>query len=105
MGEARERMKLRNQGLLPPLPQGQGQQIEVDLTHAKQIGCKCGGKVFLQGGFNLFAISAIVSPTGQDLIANKPVLYCARCFEPAGPESTLAEEKEEALPIDVATIR
>ena len=95
MGEARRRMELRNQGMLPPLPQGQPRQIEVDLTHAKQIQCKCGGKVFLQG-INLFSISAIVSPTGQDLIANKPVRCCARCFEPAGPESTLAEEKEEA---------
>jgi hypothetical protein len=88
--------------MLPPLSQGQPRQIEVDLTHAKQIQCKCGGKIFLQG-INLFSISAIVSPTGQDLIANKPLLYCARCFEPAGPESTFAEEKEEKEQQEKAT--
>ena len=96
MGEARRRMELRNQGMLPPLPQGQPRQIEVDLTHAKQIQCKCGGKVFLPGGVTLFSVSAIVSPTGQDLIANKPCAYCAKCFEPMGPDTITIDGQEEA---------
>jgi len=96
MGEARRREELRKIGALPPQQPGRGQTIKVDLTHAKQIRCKCGGKVFLPGGVTLFSVSAIVSPTGQDLIANKPCAYCAKCFEPMGPDTTTIDGQEEA---------
>jgi hypothetical protein len=55
-----------------------GQQIQVDLKNATPKVCECGGKYF-QPVAMLFTVSALVSPTGQELTAQSPVLVCREC--------------------------
>lgn len=54
------------------------QQFQVDLSTAKKEVCECGGDVFIQG-VQIFIVSAIVSPNGQELVATPPALVCAKC--------------------------
>ena len=74
MGEAK---RLREQGIqfkqLQP-----GQQIQVDLKNATPKVCECGCKYFIPV-IALYTVSALVSPTGQELTAQQPVLVCMEC--------------------------
>jgi hypothetical protein len=76
MGETN---RLREQGIqfkqLQP-----GQQIQVDLKNATQKVCECGCKYFIPV-VALYTVSALVSPTGQELTAQLPVLICQKCGE------------------------
>lgn len=55
-----------------------GQQIQVDLKNATPKQCECGCKYFIPAVM-LFTVSALVSPTGQELTAEQPVLICRSC--------------------------
>ena len=56
----------------------QTQQVAVDLKNAVQQQCSCGGKIFSQG-VKLYIIPSVVSPTGQELLANLPAFACMHC--------------------------
>lgn len=56
------------------------QQIQVDLKNATQRACKCGCKFFIPV-FTVYSVSALMSPTGQELSAQIPVMVCLECKE------------------------
>ena len=61
-----------------PLPKA---QVKVDLSDAETMTCqKCDNKIFLQG-YVVKRISAIVSPTGKEVIAPVQVFNCGSCGE------------------------
>ena len=61
-----------------PLPKA---NINVDLSDAETMICEeCGNKVFLQG-YVIKKISAIISTTGQEVIAPIQVFNCGSCGE------------------------
>ena len=61
-----------------PLPQ---QQVQVDLKDADTMKCQaCGNSIFIQG-YVIKRISAIVSPTGEEVIAPIQVFNCGNCGE------------------------
>jgi hypothetical protein len=81
MGEANRR---KNLGMMP---QGirPGQQFQVDLENTTQKKCdECGGELFIPA-VTVHIVSAIVSPIGQELIAQQPVLVCMACRKPLIP--------------------
>ena len=82
MGEARDRMKL---GLAPRMLK-QGEQIPVDLKDATPQQCECGCKYFIPV-IQVYTVSALVSPTGQELTAQQPVLVCMKCQSPLNLKS------------------
>jgi len=57
-----------------------GQQIHVDLKNAMQKVCECGCRYFIPV-VAVYTVSALVSPTGQELTAQQPVLLCMNCKE------------------------
>ena len=75
MGEARRREQF---GLQARVNHGQPQQIQVDLSKSSQRSCACGCKYFTQA-VTVHIISALISPTGQELTAQVPVLLCMEC--------------------------
>ena len=61
-----------------PLPKA---QVQVDLTDAETLACgKCDNKIFIQG-YVIKKISAIISPTGKEVIAPVQVFNCGNCGE------------------------
>ena len=61
-----------------PLPKA---QVKVDLSDAETMTCqKCDNKIFLQG-YVVKRISAIVSPTGEEVLAPIQVFNCGNCGE------------------------
>ena len=63
---------------MKPLPK---QQVKIDLSDADTMKCqKCGNTVFIQG-YVIKKISAIVSPTGKEVIAPIQVFNCGNCGE------------------------
>jgi len=63
-----------------PIKQPQ-QQVQVDLTTAETMTCaECENKIFIQG-YVVKRISAIVSPTGKEVIAPVQVFNCGNCGE------------------------
>ena len=69
----------------------QGEQIKIDLKNATPKVCQnqiqnitdlhthlCGCEFFIPV-IKLYTISALVSPTGQELTAQQPVLICQKC--------------------------
>ena len=71
-----------------PFPQPKKQQIQVDLKNAETMKCaKCGNSIFIQGDV-IKKISAIMSPTGEEVIAPVQVFNCGSCGEllPMGGE-------------------
>ena len=61
-----------------PLPQ---QQVQVDLKDADTMKCQsCENTIFIQG-YVVKKISAIVSPTGKEVIAPIQVFNCGNCGE------------------------
>jgi len=55
-----------------------GQQVKVDLKNAKPMVCDCGCKYF-ESVVLAYRVSALASPTGQELLVQQPVLRCANC--------------------------
>ena len=61
-----------------PLPKT---QVNVDLSDAETMSCgKCDNKIFIQG-YVIKKISAIISPTGKEVIAPVQVFNCGNCGE------------------------
>lgn len=85
MGEAERRKAM---GLVPrALKPGEQIQVQIDLKDATPRECECGCKYFIPV-VQVFIVSALVSPTGQELIAQQPVLVCMECKKPWNPEKT-----------------
>ena len=58
---------------MKPLPQA---QVKIDLSDADTMKCqKCGNSIFIQG-YVVKRISAILSPTGEEVIAPIQVFNC-----------------------------
>ena len=63
---------------MKPLPK---QKVQVDLKDADTMKCQaCGNSIFIQG-YVIKKISAIVSPTGKEVIAPIQVFNCGNCGE------------------------
>ena len=63
---------------MKPLPKA---NVQVDLNDAETMTCqKCDNKIFIQG-YVIKRISAIVSPTGKEMIAPVQVFNCGNCGE------------------------
>ena len=63
---------------MKPLPK---QQVKIDLSDADTMKCQeCGNSIFIQG-YVIKKISAIVSPTGEEVIAPIQVFNCGNCGE------------------------
>ncbi len=77
MGEARRRMMAGGPQFNQLKP---GQQIQVDFKNAVPKVCECGCKYFIPV-VAVYTVSALVSPTGQELTAQQPVLICRNCGE------------------------
>ena len=57
------------------------QQVQVDLQEAETMTCQeCNNKIFIQG-YVIKKISAIMSPTGEEVIAPVQVFNCGNCGE------------------------
>ena len=70
---------------MKPLPKG---NVKVDLSDADTMKCQsCENPIFIQG-YIIKKISAIVSPTGKEVIAPIQVFNCGNCGEllPMGGE-------------------
>jgi len=65
------------QSFKPSHPQ---QQIQIDMKNAIPKLCICGCDTFLPAT-KLFSVSALVSPTGQELTVQQEVLVCKLCGE------------------------
>jgi DNA-directed RNA polymerase subunit RPC12/RpoP len=63
---------------MKPLPK---QEVQVDLEKAETMTClECNNKIFIQG-YVIKKISAIMSPTGKEVIAPIQVFNCGNCGE------------------------
>ncbi len=80
MGEEKQRREL---GLVPKLLKP-GEQVQVDIKNATPKFCECGCKFFIPV-VAAFTVSALVSPTGQELLAQQAVLVCMKCSSPLNP--------------------
>ncbi len=58
---------------LPP-----GTPIQVDLKNATKQQCICGNDTFVPA-IQVYKVSAFISPTGQELVANQQVVICSKC--------------------------
>ena len=76
MGEAR-RMVGSGNNFPRQVPQQQ-QQIQVDLSNSVPKECSCGCKYFVPAVM-IYVVSALISPTGQELMAQQPALVCMEC--------------------------
>ena len=80
--------KLRNNMQFKPLQPGQ--QVQVDLKNATQQVCECGCKYF-EPVFMVYTVSALVSPTGQELTVQQGVLACKECGKVLGEKDGKSE--------------
>jgi DNA-directed RNA polymerase subunit RPC12/RpoP len=56
-------------------------KVKIDLSDAETMSCQaCGNKIFIQG-YVVKKISAILSPTGEEVIAPIQVFNCGSCGE------------------------
>ena len=75
---------------MKPLPK---QQVKIDLSDADTMKCQeCGNSIFIQG-YVIKKISAIVSPTGEEVIAQIQVFNCGNC----GTMLPLSKELDELI--------
>ena len=96
MGEDARR-KLMGNGFVPHLANaGKPAQFEVDIKNTTEVTCPCGCKYFM-GAVMLRKVSAIVSPTGQEMLAQQPVVICVKCKEiymPAAKDAVIDIPRE-----------
>jgi hypothetical protein len=78
MSEARKNLRGLNGGNFQAKAVQPGQQFEVDLKNATQRKCDCGSEFFIPA-MRIYTVSAIVSPTGQELTAQTPAVVCMEC--------------------------
>ena len=75
-----------------PIPKPK-KQVQVDLEDAETMTCqKCENKIFIQG-YVIKKISAIMSPTGKEVIAPIQVFNCGNC----GTMLPLSDELNELV--------
>ena len=55
-----------------------GTPIQVDLTNARRLSCECGNETF-GPAVQVYLVSALISPTGQELLVNQQVVVCTKC--------------------------
>ena len=80
MGESMERLKRAGTQMKQLSP---GQQIQLtpkQMESATPKKCECGCEYFMQV-IKVSDISAIISPTGQELMTQTPVLVCVDCHK------------------------
>jgi hypothetical protein len=65
--------------------------IQVNLDTATKQACPCGNTYFT-AAIAIYKVSALVSPTGQELIAQQPILLCTECKTPFGEKATIPDE-------------
>ena len=76
-----------------PFPKPKQKQVEVDLKSAETMKCaQCGNTIFIQG-YVIKKISAIMSPTGEEVIAPVQVFNCGNC----GTMLPLSKELDELI--------
>ena len=75
MGDAKRRLDLTGR-TMNKLQSGQA--VNVDMKNAKQEICECGCEFFFPA-ITLWTISPIMSPSGQELISQKPAVLCVNC--------------------------
>ena len=83
MGEAMERLKNTGMKMKQLAP---GQQIQLtpkQMESATSKACECGCEYFMQV-IKVSNISAIISPTGQELTTQTSVLVCVDCHKALG---------------------
>jgi len=68
------------------------------LKNARDITCTCGSSVY-NAAFAFKFISAIISPTGQAMVAPEQIFVCSKCGELLSIEST-EEERAGVVPKD-----
>lgn len=79
MGEAKRRIEM---GMMPQGSKfGQEMQIQINIKDSPAKECECGCK-FFQNAVTVHVVSALLSPTGQELMATAPVLVCMECKKP-----------------------
>jgi len=77
--------RLRDNGIQFQHPKP-GQQIQLtpkQMESATPKKCECGCEYFMQV-IKVSTISAIISPTGQELMTQTPVLVCVDCHKALG---------------------
>ena len=57
----------------PPIQEGQ-----IDMRNAVRKVCECGFELF-EPVCELYSVSALLSPSGQELTVQKPVWVCIEC--------------------------
>jgi len=83
MGESMERLKSTGTKMKSLQP---GQQIQLtpkQMENATPKKCECGCEYFMPA-IKVSTISAIISPTGQELTTQTPVLVCVDCHKALG---------------------
>ena len=83
MGESMERLKSTGMKMKQLAP---GQQIQLtpkQMESAVSKVCECGCEYFMPA-IKVSTISAIISPTGQELTTQTPVLVCVDCHKALG---------------------
>ena len=83
MGESMERLKRTGMKMKTLQP---GQQIQLTPKQRKGAvtkACECGCEYFILV-VRVSTISALISPTGQMLTTQMPVLVCLDCGKPLG---------------------
>ena len=76
-----------------PIPQPKQKQVEVDLKSAETMKCaESDNTIFIQG-YIIKKISAIMSPTGQEVVAPVQVFNCGNC----GTILPLSKELDELI--------
>ena len=74
MGEAK---RLRDLGIQMKSVRP-GETFQVDLRNATPLACECGCKHFMPA-VAIYTVSALMSPTGKELDAQRAVLLCVNC--------------------------
>ena len=83
MGESMERLKSTGMKMKQLAP---GQQIQLtpkQMESAVSKVCECGCEYFIPA-VKVSTISAIISPTGQELTTQTPCLVCLECHKALG---------------------
>jgi hypothetical protein len=76
MGEIKRRAGMGFQ--MKALQPDQSIQVSIDLSKSSPKLCECGCKYFIPV-MTVYIVSALMSPTGQQLTAQVPVLVCMEC--------------------------
>lgn len=92
MGEARNRKIM---GFPPRAPRpGEPIKVQINLKDSQPRECACGCKYFLPVVM-VHIVSPLMSPTGQELVAQLPAFVCLECHAPF--VQTEGQDKKEGI--------